>query len=293
MGKDGDAPKMIDWLPEGVAWSVLQTSLAVLVYALIVNLFYDIISKRRMFVKQADVDAEKEIETKLQQAEDAEKENKELVARAKDDEARQAAQDAAEESRAAAAEAMRDIRRQMAQGNVSIWFRELRALFIFPLVGFLFFILLSANLVFIGSQRPPLEIFSLSMAILLAVRIAAYISEPTAHDLAKMLPLALLGFYLINRTFAGIAEGNEALLEFINQWPLILRFLLLLTAVELVLRIIFLISRNLRWRKWLKRSKPAPAPKEPEAPVAPTVKPAESAAEGSGTPPASGPTSAK
>ncbi len=238
-------------LPDGVTWSVIQTALAVLVYALIVNGFYQVISKRRMFANKADVKAEEDIAAVMEEAKHSAEEVKELAkADIADPDAKAAVVDAAKDTREAVKVAESEIRRQVARGP--IWIRELRALVLFPLVGFLFFILLSANLVFIGATRPPLEIFSLSMAILLAVRIAAYISEATSHDLAKMLPLALLGFYLVQGDFAGIQHGNEALLELRNQWRVVLQFLLLSTGVEVVLRVIFLIARRAQWNKWMK-----------------------------------------
>lgn len=238
-------------LPQNVAWDVIQTSLAVLVYALIVNAFYQVISKRRMFADKADVAAEAEIEKAMADAKESVAEIKAIAKEGIDDEdSRAAAIAAAEESRQAVKTAEAEIKRQKVRGHLLV--REFRALVLVPLVGFLFFLLLSANLVFLGAERPPLEIFSLSMAILLAVRLAAYINEPTSHDLAKMLPLALLGFYLIQGDFSGIRAGNEALLELREQWRTIGNFLLLFTLVELVLRASYLVGRATRWNAWVR-----------------------------------------
>ncbi len=243
---------MVEWLSGGVAWRVLQTTMAVVVYGLIVNVFYEVISKRRMFARKADVEAEIEIETKIKEARDAAIETKGLAKQAiRDPDAKVAIVAAASQTKEATEAAQQEIKRQIALGP--LWQRELKALVLVPLVGFLFFMLLALNLVFLGSQRPPIEIFGLSMAIVLAVRLASYISEPTAHDMAKMLPLALLGFYLVDGNFAGIWAGNEALFELVDQWSVVLNFLVLLTVVEVGMRLVYLTVRKARWDAWLRK----------------------------------------
>ncbi len=233
-------------------WDILQMAAAILVYGLIVNAFYQIISKRRMFASRRDISAEKDIHEAMARAKDSAAEAAELKFEADatgDKEIKEAVAAAKEEVREAVEIAAEDISRQASSSKR--WLREVRSLVIFPLVGALFFVMLSANLVFIGAGRPPVEVFSLSMAILLAVRLAAYINEATSHDLAKLLPLALLGFFLVEGSFAGIKEGNAALLALKDEWKLILGFILFATIVEATLRITYLLVRWMQWNRWL------------------------------------------
>ncbi len=246
------------FLEAGTMWSLLQVSLSLLVYALIVNLFYQVVSKRRMFASKRDVVAERVIDDAMSLAMDSAKEAEELSNEldvGDDPSAREqrqaAADDASREAEVATEQAVSEIKRQVLARQ--IWVREMRALVLFPLVTSLFFLLLSANLIFIGADRPPIEVYTLALAIILAVRIAAYISEATSHDLAKLLPLALLGFYLVEGGFGGIKEGNDALWALRDELGTVVGFIAVITVVEVVLRISYLALKRLRWAAWLQR----------------------------------------
>jgi siderophore synthetase component len=70
---------MVAGLPDELGIQVVQTAVAVLVYALVVNAFYQIIRKRRMFVPKEDVAAEQEIEAAIDEAKAGAKEVEELA----------------------------------------------------------------------------------------------------------------------------------------------------------------------------------------------------------------------
>ncbi len=75
------------------------------------------------------------------------------------------------------------------------WLKNLVA---FPVAVFFWFMVLSLLMVMI-SRVPDLgQIFQISIALVSAVRIAAYYNEDLSRDLAKMLPFALLGIFILN-----------------------------------------------------------------------------------------------
>lgn len=126
--------------------------------------------------------------------------------------------------------------------------RGVRYLLVFPVVSFLFFMLLAFSFFFLSSGTAFDTILLVSMAVVTSVRIAAYISEPTAHDIAKLLPLGLLGVFLVNVNVdvdhLQAAVGNFR--QFMTTDVLtgvVLRYLIFLVLLETVLRLIYLAVR--------------------------------------------------
>jgi len=128
--------------------------------------------------------------------------------------------------------------RKQGSRRVSTSGRTFLYLLAFPFISFSFFLILSAALLFLADEgHSPVAIFTTAMAILLAVRIAAYLSESTAHDLAKLLPLGLLGVILVRQDFE--TTWSESLGRLRSIWgalDVILFFLLVVVTVEYILR---------------------------------------------------------
>jgi hypothetical protein len=107
----------------------------------------------------------------------------------------------------------------------------------FPLVSFAFFVLLSLALLFLSEQgQTPLEVYTLSMAVIGAVRVSAYFSEEASHDLAKLLPLGLLGVFLVRYEFTGILQAASHLKNAASQLDILLAFLVVVLVLEYSLR---------------------------------------------------------
>ncbi len=126
------------------------------------------------------------------------------------------------------------------QGRVrSSFWGWLRYIFLFPVVSFAFFLLLSLALLFLSDEgQAPLEVYMLSMAILAAVRVAAYFSEAASHDLAKLLPLGLLGVFLVRFEYAGLAATAKRLLDAVENLDLLIAFFVVVLALEYSLRLL-------------------------------------------------------
>ncbi len=123
-------------------------------------------------------------------------------------------------------------------------------LMMFPLVSFLFFILLSMSLLYLGSDdQSAVQVFTLAMAIVLAVRIAAYFSEATSHDVAKMLPLGLLGVALVRADFTQtFAQSVRDMLEIVDHLSVIVVYFGIVVVTEYLLRGIYIIVGKARGR---------------------------------------------
>lgn len=70
---------------------------------------------------------------------------------------------------------------------------------IFPTMSFLYFVLLAGSLFILAPpSQSTASIFLISMSIVVAVRVTAFFSKGASVDLAKLLPLGLLGVFLVN-----------------------------------------------------------------------------------------------
>ncbi len=178
------------WQQNGGAIETLATyGAGILVYALAVNFFYQIISKRVMF-----------------------------GAREKD-------------------------------GQVSVGgpLHGFLYLIFFPLFSFGFFLLLSVSLIFLGGSDQDLAVtFTLAMAVVLAVRVSAYFSEATSHDVAKMLPLGLLGVILVRAEFADFQASVARLATIADFADLVALYFGIVVIVEYLLRTIYLVLKIIR-----------------------------------------------
>ncbi len=115
-------------------------------------------------------------------------------------------------------------------------------LLVFPFISFAFFLLLSLSLLFLGGEnQDPAVTFTLAMAVVLAVRVAAYFSEPTSHDVAKMLPLGLLGVILVRAEFINVLDSIERMTSIVEHVGLVAVYFGVVVVVEYVLRIIWMM----------------------------------------------------
>jgi hypothetical protein len=113
----------------------------------------------------------------------------------------------------------------------------------FPLVSFLFFLVIAASMIFMAGfsddDLTPIEAMTLSMAIVLAIRICAYFSEHAASDLAKVMPLSMLAVVLVSNGFGDLRESVANLQAFGEEPALLGAFFLVVVAVEFLLRVLY------------------------------------------------------
>lgn len=127
-----------------------------------------------------------------------------------------------------------------------VLFYLLEFIFILPIFVFFWFFVVSVILVFLTENKDPSSIFVASMALVASVRITSYYNEELSKDLAKLLPLVLLGAFLSNiSSLASFQASFSFLLELKNFWGTILPYLGLVILIEVILRIIYGITRLL------------------------------------------------
>ncbi len=120
----------------------------------------------------------------------------------------------------------------------------LKYFFLFPFIAVIFFMGFSMMLLFLAKDISISVVLSTSFAIVLAIRITSYYTEDLSRDVAKMLPFALLGVFLVSPSFF----EWSAIMDKINQIPelvnLAVQFIIFIIIIEWILRILL----NVRYR---------------------------------------------
>jgi hypothetical protein len=111
----------------------------------------------------------------------------------------------------------------------------------FPFVAILFFLGFSLLLLFLTRNLDVEMVLSTSFAIILAIRITSYYSEDLSKDVAKMLPFALLGIFLVDPSYFNF----DVTMSNINSLPgyasTFAVFIFLLIIIEWILRVLLTV----------------------------------------------------
>ncbi len=142
-----------------------------------------------------------------------------------------------------------NLRQYAGSGFFSTFFRGIlyiaEYLVLFPLFIFFWFLVIALFISLI-STRPFSEILLAAMALVAAVRITAYYNEDLSKDLAKMIPFALLGIFIIDVKLVTMPDLMQILWQMLSMYKNILYYLILVLGLELILRTIANIARTIQ-----------------------------------------------
>ncbi|MCP4647810.1 MAG: hypothetical protein GY852_08805 [bacterium] len=108
--------------------------------------------------------------------------------------------------------------------------------FAFPIITFVWFMFLTIFLVFLGNQEVA-NVMYISIAVVAAIRITSYWDEGIAGDLAKMLPLGLLAYFISDPSFLDASTFEVKFFEITQLLPLAIPFFIYIVLLEWALRI--------------------------------------------------------
>ncbi len=106
----------------------------------------------------------------------------------------------------------------------------------FPIITFVWFLFLSLFLTFLGSQSAA-DVMYIAIAVVAATRVTAYWDEGIAEDLAKMLPLGLLAFFIGNPSSLGASSFEQKFFQITQVLPTAMEYFVYIVLMEWVLRI--------------------------------------------------------
>ena len=110
-------------------------------------------------------------------------------------------------------------------------------LVLFPVFAFFWFAVLTLILAFLSKGQTFSETLLIALATVAAIRVASYYKEDLSRDLAKILPFAVLGIFLVDASFFSVSESLDSLRVAGDYSESIVYYLLFLIALEFVLRI--------------------------------------------------------
>ena len=123
-----------------------------------------------------------------------------------------------------------------------VWY-VVRYVVLFPAFAFFWFAVLTLILVFLSEDQDLSNILLIAMATVSAIRVSAYYNEELSRDLAKILPFAVLGVFIIDSTFFDVQSSLDTLNEIYQHRETIAYYLIFLVALEFALRFVFVVLR--------------------------------------------------
>ncbi len=144
-------------------------------------------------------------------------------------------------------------------------------LVLFPVFAFFWFAVLTLILSFLSKGQTFPETLLIALATVAAIRVTSYYKEDLSRDLAKILPFAVLGIFLVDASFFSVSDSLDSLRVAGDYSESILYYLVFLIALEFVLRIALAVVKLIgRVRDRLRDAPPVseqPLPEEEHVPV--------------------------
>jgi nicotinamide riboside transporter PnuC len=111
-------------------------------------------------------------------------------------------------------------------------------LILFPIFVFIWFSFLTIILAFLSKSQSVEEILLISMSIIAAVRITSYYKEEIAIEIAKILPIAVLGIFIVDPHFITLGIVIERLSQLPGMVVLLFNYFLITIILEFLLRFV-------------------------------------------------------
>ena len=137
-------------------------------------------------------------------------------------------------------------RHRWVRGFLHVLMYVIKYLIVFPIFAFFWFAVLTLILTFLSKEQSFNEVLLMALATISAIRVTAYYNEALSTDLAKILPFAVLGVFLINTSFFSVSDSLDTLLEADNYTENILYYLAFLISLEFALRLVFGVVKLFR-----------------------------------------------
>ena len=117
---------------------------------------------------------------------------------------------------------------------------------LFPILTICWGAVVVVVLALLGEDKPVEDILLVSVALVSTIRATAYVTEDLSRDLAKMLPFAVLGLYLVNKSYVSMSVSSGVLEDVPDHWELIVYYIIFVVALEFVLRIVYGLVSSLK-----------------------------------------------
>ncbi len=128
---------------------------------------------------------------------------------------------------------------------------------LFPVYTFGMFLLLATSLFFLSTGVSIEMIMLMTIVIISVVRLLAYVNEETAQELSKMVPFAMIAFFITNPNISNYQYNfpDIALLTSAQMLNTLSEYVIFLIGLELGLRLLFFVFMHLGIISVKKKSK--------------------------------------
>lgn len=141
------------------------------------------------------------------------------------------------------------------RGLASFYLYILKYLVVFPIFVSFWSLFLAVLIIFLSDSQSVETTLLISVSLVSAIRITAYYNRELSVDLAKMLPFALLGVFILDVNFFSLDVAIKNILTIPSYYIKLIYYFLFIVFLEFMLRALtFVIS--------LFKSEPTPEPPE-------------------------------
>ena len=112
----------------------------------------------------------------------------------------------------------------------------LKYIFLFPIVAFVWFFVIAMLLSVLSTVLTVTQIFLISMAITSTIRLAAHYDEDLSKDIAKLIPFAMLGVFLLEITVINASVPLQIISELGAALGTMAYYFGFLVVLELILK---------------------------------------------------------
>jgi hypothetical protein len=112
----------------------------------------------------------------------------------------------------------------------------IKHIFVLPLFIFFWFIVFAVILAFLSKNDSMQIILLISISMVSVIRIMAYYDEDLSKDLAKMLPFALLGVFLVDISYFSLSTSWETIKQLVGLWKIAVYCLVFILVLEFIFR---------------------------------------------------------
>ncbi len=111
---------------------------------------------------------------------------------------------------------------------------------LFPLYSFAGFLIIACSLFIVARPAESVaqdQMLFVAIALVGTIRIAAYVSEHLAEDIAKLIPLSTISLFIVNPTQAQLTEFLPIISTFVQRIPSFAIYLVFIVVMEIALRL--------------------------------------------------------
>lgn len=120
----------------------------------------------------------------------------------------------------------------------------IKYLIFYPILVFIWFGVFSTFMFLLGKSLQIDQILLVSFALVTSIRIMAYYSEDLSRQVSILLPLAMLGIFVIQPTFFNFDAASNRIFDLVSFVGDIFKFLAFSISVEWFLRIVWDIKQR-------------------------------------------------